>query len=184
MRASIIRAFRACAAGALIAATLSFGMAQNAQAQQVANRVDAKRDWSVFTADADGKVCWIVTQPKSTTARRGGKPVQVNRGDIYLMVSVRPNQGVKNEVSVVSGYPYAPGSKVEVKIGSAQFDMFTAGENGWLDSPDIDARMVAAMKGGATAVVTGKSARGTQTIDTFSLLGFTDAMNLAQDLCK
>lgn len=184
MRARIIRAFRACAAGALIAATLSLGMAQDAQAQQVANRVDAKRDWSVFTADADGKVCWIVTQPKSTAARRGGKPVQVNRGDIYLMVSVRPNQGVKHEVSVVSGYPYAPGSKVEVKIGSARFDMFTAGENGWLDSPDIDARMIVAMKGGSAAVVTGKSARGTETTDTFSLLGFTDAINMAQDLCK
>jgi len=184
MRASIIRAFRACAAGALIAATLSLTVAHEAQAQQVANRVDAKRDWSVFTADADGKVCWIVTQPKSTTARRGGKPVQVNRGDIYLMVSVRPNQGVKNEVSVVSGYPYAPGSKVEAKIGSAKFSMFTAGENGWLDNPDIDARMIVAMTGGSTAIVTGSSERGTETTDTFSLLGFTDAMNLAKDLCK
>lgn len=184
MRASIIRAFRACAAGALIAATLSLTVAQDAHAQQVANRVDAKGDWSVFTADADGKVCWIVTQPKSTKARRGGKPVQVNRGDIYLMVSVRPNQGVKQEVSVVSGYPFSPGSKVSAKIGSAVYTMFTSGENGWLDSPDVDAKMVASMKAGSTAVVTGTSSRGTKTTDTFSLSGFTYAVKKAQELCK
>jgi invasion protein IalB len=84
----------------------------------------------------------------------------------------------------VSGYPFAPGSKVEAKIGSSLFKMFTSGENGWLDSPDVDAKMVTAMKNGATAVVTGVSSRGTKTTDTFSLRGFTYAVKKAQELCK
>jgi invasion protein IalB len=184
MTASMTRALRACAPGALIAATLMMSMPQQAHAQQVASRVDAKGEWSVFTADADGKVCWIVTEPKTSTAKRGGKPVQVSRGDIYLMVSVRPNQGVKNEVSVVSGYPYEPGGAVTAEIGSQTFSMFTTGENGWLNDPQADERMVVAMKRGAAAEVTGSSARGTQTFDTFSLRGFTAALGVAQDLCK
>jgi invasion protein IalB len=184
MRASMTRALRACAPGALIAAILIMSMPHDAAAQQVANRVDAKNDWSVFTADADGKVCWIVTEPTKSTARRDGKPVQVSRGDIYLMVSVRPNQNVKNEVSVVSGYPYDPGGTVKTEIGGDTFNMFTTGENGWLNDPVADDRMVGAMRRGAAAEVSGTSSRGTTTYDTFSLRGFTAALALAQDLCK
>ena len=184
MSASISRAFRAGAVGALVAAGLIAAAAAPAAAQQVASRVDAKESWSIFTADVDGKVCWIVTEPTKSIARRGGKLVQVNRGDIYLMVSVRPNQGVKNEVSMVAGYPFKPGSTVKAEIGSAAFDMFTKGENAWLDDGSQDDRMVVAMKRGITAKLVGTSARGTQTEDIFSLRGFTAAVNLAQDLCK
>lgn len=185
MSASITRAFRAGALGALVAAGVvaASGGAALAQ-QQVASRVDAKDAWSIFTADVDGKVCWIVTEPKSTTARRAGKVVQVRRGDIYLMVSVRPGQGVKNEVSMVAGYPFKPGSEVTADIGGTNFAMFTKGENAWLDDPAADDRMVLAMKRGITAKLTGVSSRGTQTEDTFSLRGFTAAIELAQDLCK
>ncbi len=186
-----IRAFAVPAAAALMtaAATLTLAAAATAvtapqAAAQTANRVDAKKDWSVFTADDGGKVCWIVTKPTRSTAKRGGKPVSVKRGDIYLMVSVRPNRGVKNEVSMIAGYPFKPGSTVTAKIGSDGYEMFTEGEGAWLASAEVDDRMVRAMKRGATAVLTGTSSRGTVTTDTFSLSGFTAALETAQDLCK
>ncbi|MGG7567362.1 invasion associated locus B family protein [Rhodovulum sp. DZ06] len=185
MSASISRAFRAGALGALVAAGMAAAPLGAAQAQQqVASRVDAKDAWSIFTADVDGKVCWIVSEPTTSTARKGGKVVQVRRGDIYLMVSVRPGQGVKNEISMVAGYPFKPGSEVKATIGSQTYEMFTKGENAWLDDPSIDDRMVVAMKKGITAKLVGVSSRGTQTEDTFSLRGFTAAITLAQDLCK
>lgn len=168
------------AMAAAVAATAA--MAGEALAQQVANRVEAYRDWSVFTADANGPVCWIVTQPKSWEARRGGNRVTVNRGDIYLMVAIRPQQGVGNEISVVSGYPYRDGSSVRAEIGGTRYEMFTQGENAWL-RPGSDDGMVEAMKRGSSAVVTGVSSRGTTTIDRFSLLGFTDALNAARRRC-
>lgn len=154
-----------------------------AAAQDSANRVEAHRDWSVFTADAGGPVCWVVTQPKSSVAKRGGKPVQVRRGDIYLTVAIRPEQGVENEVAVVSGYPYKADSEVEMEIGSDDFDLFTQGENAW-PYPEDDSEVIAAMKAGVAAVVTGVSSRGTTTVDRFSLLGFTDALNAAAARCK
>ncbi|MEM1314957.1 MAG: invasion associated locus B family protein [Pseudomonadota bacterium] len=158
-------------------------LAEPAAAQQTANRVEAYRDWSVFTADDGGPVCWVVTQPQSSTATRGGQRVQVRRGDIYLMVAIRPQQGVANEVSVVSGYPYREGSTTRAEIGSTRLEMFTRGENAWL-RPGQDDGMVEAMKRGSVAVVTGTSSRGTVTTDRFSLLGFTDALNAARGRCS
>jgi invasion protein IalB len=182
MRAVAGRAVRACLPLAALAAAAA--MAAPAAAAQTANRVDAKKDWSVFTADVGGKVCWVVTQPTRSTARRDSKPVSVQRGDIYLMVSVRPNKGVKNEVSMIAGYPFQGGGSVKASIGSDEFEMFTEGESAWLASSEADDRMVRAMKAGATAVLTGISSRGTTTTDTFSLSGFTAALDVAQDLCK
>ncbi|SDX96148.1 hypothetical protein SAMN05444336_11523 [Albimonas donghaensis] len=154
-----------------------------AAAQQTTNRVEAFRDWSVFKADAGGPVCWVVTQPQSSVATRGGKPVQVRRGEIYLTVAVRPRQGVTNEIAMVGGYPFKDGSTVKAAIGDKSFSMFTEGESAWTYPAD-DAAIVAAMKAGTAAVFTGVSSRGTTTTDRFSLLGFTDALTSAQRLCK
>lgn len=152
---------------------------------QTSTRVDASRDWSVFQAEADGgKLCWIATQPKSSTALRAGQTVEVRRGDIFLMVAVRPAEGVSNEVSFIAGYPFQQGSTVEATIGSEKFTLFTDGENAWPRSREEDDQLVAAFRRGRDAEVRGVSSRGTTTVDTFSLLGFTNALNAATNLCK
>lgn len=167
--------------GALVVGVLAFSSPAEAQTH---TRVDAKRDWSVFEAAGDAnKVCWIVSQPVKSTALRGGQQVQVRRGDIFLMVAVRPGDGVKNEVSFIAGYPFRPGSNVEAKVGSTTLTMFTDGENAWLKSPDEDAKAVGAFKSGSEVEVRGTSSRGTTTVDTFSLLGFTAALDAAQSRC-
>jgi invasion protein IalB len=152
---------------------------------QTQNRVEVQRDWSVFEAEQGGsKICWIVSRPTKSVALRGGKQVQVNRGDIYLMVAVRPSDGVRQEVSFIAGYPFRSGSEVEAKVGSTRFTMFTNGENAWLRGPDEDAKAVSSFKSGVDAVVEGVSSRGTTTVDTFSLLGFTAALDSAQKRCQ
>lgn len=169
-------------AATILTAFVAVSAPDQGAAQQTANRVEAYRDWSVFTADDGGPVCWVVTQPQSSQATRNGQRVRVNRGDIYLMVAMRPQQGVTNEVSVVSGYPYRENSTVRTEIGSDRYEMFTRGENAWL-RPGQDDGMIEAMKKGAVATVTGISSRGTTTTDRFSLLGFTDALNAARSRC-
>jgi len=168
-------------AATLLACVLGMGATQ-AQTQA---RVDASKDWSVFQAGAEGqKICWIVSKPTVWVASRGGKTVQVNRGDIFLMVSIRPADGVAHEVSFRGGYPFKSGSKVEVAIGSEKFSMFTEGENAWPLSPEDDGKVVDAFKRGADAKIEGVSSRGTKTVDTFSLSGFTAALESAQSHCK
>lgn len=169
--------------GAFMAAMVATGAAPVAQAQESTNRVATKTDWSVFT-EATPQECWGVSAPKETVNTRDGRTVSVRRGDILLFVTFRPGNGGKGEVSFTGGYPFAPGSTVNMKIDAESYELFVDGEWAWPANPADDASVLAAMKRGASAVLTARSARGTQTKDTFSLLGFTAAMEEAEKRCK
>jgi hypothetical protein len=165
--------------GAIAAAV----MAPLATAQESTNRVATRTDWSVFT-EANPRECWGVSAPKQTVNTRDGRPVSVRRGDIFLFVTFRPGTGAAGEISFTGGYPFAPNSTVTVQIGSDRFELTTDGEWAWPANAQADAALLAAMKRGTEAVLTARSARGTQTQDTFSLLGFTAAMTEAENRCK
>ncbi|MBY8977279.1 hypothetical protein KHP62_15795 [Rhodobacteraceae bacterium NNCM2] len=167
---------------------MSLSVATPVMAQSQAN-VGVFKDWSVFVAgDGSAKNCWIVSRPTSKTATRGGKKVTVKRGEIFLMVSVRPSDGVSNEVSFFSGYPFKPGSEVTISVGSNKLSMFTGdgdlNEIAWLPAAGDDDRAVSSFRAGSTAKVQGMSKRGTVTVDTFSLSGFTAALKSAKDKCN
>ena len=151
-------------------------------AQDSTNVVATEGDWTVFAANSP-KECWAVSAPKSTqNLDSSGKPKDVTRGDIRLYVAYRPGQG--GEVSFSGGYPFAPDSAVEVNIGGNVFKLFSEGESAWTGSPSEDAKLVTALRGGSSAVISARSARGTVTKDTFSLSGITAATNKAQAACK
>jgi len=169
--------------GVAIAAAAAGATAPLAFAQESTNRVATKTDWSVFTED-NPKECWGVSSPKETVNSKDGKPVSVRRGDIRLFVTFRPGSGAAGEISFTGGYPFAPGSTVNMTIDSSSFELFVDGEWGWPANKEDDAAMLKAMKNGSSAVLTARSARGTQTKDTFSLLGFTAAMDEAEKRCK
>ncbi|MCB2110176.1 MAG: hypothetical protein H6895_03145 [Defluviimonas sp.] len=163
------------------AALLVAGMTTGALAQVSTNRVAANTDWSVFVEDSP-KECWGVSAPKETVNTKDGKAVSVRRGDILLFVSFRGGK-TTGEVSFTGGYPFAGGSTVAMEVGSTKFDLFTDGEWAWSGSPEDDAKIVAALRGGSAATLTARSARGTQTKDTFSLLGITAALDEAAKRC-
>jgi len=73
---------------------------------------------------------------------------------------------------------------VNMTIGDDSFELFTEGEWAWPATTDDDAKILAAMKRGVDAVLTARSTRGTQTKDTFSLLGYTAAVSEAEKRCK
>lgn len=159
------------------------GLVTTASAQeQSTNRVAAKTDWSVFV-EADPKECWSVSAPKETVNTRDGRVVAARRGDILLFVFYRPGAGVKGQVTFTGGYPFAPGSTVNLNISGNEFELFAEGEWAWPATSADDAKIITAMKRGAQATVTARSSRGTQTKDTFSLLGFTAAVEDADKRC-
>lgn len=168
------------------ALSLALGLAAAAlpaQAQDSTNQVAVKTDWSVFAED-NPKECWGVTAPKESVNTRDGKPVSVQRSEIRLFVTFRPGDGAKGEISFTGGYPFAPGSTVKVDVDGKAFDLFVEGEWAWPGSAEDDAALLAALKRGSNAVMTARSARGTQTVDTFSLSGFTAALAEAEGRCK
>lgn len=165
-------------AGICLAAVAGMAAAQ----EQSTNRVAANSAWSVFVEDSP-KECWGVSAPNATVNTRDGRVVAVKRSDILLMVFYRPEANVKGQVTFTGGYPFAPDSTVNLNISGSEFELFTEGEWAWPATAADDAKIITAMKRGAEAVLTARSARGTTTKDTFSLFGFSAAVEDAEKRC-
>ncbi len=171
----MIRKTQVAAGLAIMAAVCAPGIA-SAQDQ---TRLGAFKFWSAFTANApDGKVCWAATAPTSTDYAGD------SRGDVFLMVSMWPSRGIKNEISIISGYAYDEKETALARIGSETFTFFTSTDGAWLETRPEEASMVRSMKAGAKASVSGVSSTGARSNDTFSLIGFTAAFNAAQKACS
>jgi len=147
------------------------------------NQVAAKTDWSVFE-DQSPRECWAVSTPKETVNTQDGRVVAVKRSDILLMAFFRPDAGVAGQITFTGGYPFAPNSTVNLNVDGNSFELFTEGEWAWPASAADDAKILTALKRGSNAVLTARSARGTTTKDTFSLSGFTAAVEDAEKRCK
>jgi len=135
-------------------------------------------NWSTYTADNSGKVCFAVSQPNSST------PKNVRRGPIYFYVSHYPADKVTGEISVKMGYPFPPGGKVTVTIGNDKFELFTKDEGAFVEKTEDEAKLVEALKAGSSMKIQGRSARGTNTSDTYSLSGSTDALERLEKECS
>ena len=102
-------------------------------------------------------------------------------------MNFRPEDKINGQVSFTGGYPFAEGSNVSLSINNTdgiQFDLFTEGEWAWARSNEEDTILIGAMKKGARAILIARSSRGTKTQDTFSLMGFTAAIEDAEKRCK
>lgn len=170
------------AASFAVAVTTGSAFAQD-EGETSDNRVSADTDWSVFVEE-EPMQCWVVSTPRETRNTRDGREVAVNRGEILFFVSFWPEQERSGEVSFTGGYPFESGSTVNVRIGTSEFEFFTEGEMAWATTEQQDQQVITAMKRGAEAVLTAVSSRGTQTEDTFSLLGFTAAIEDAEARCS
>jgi invasion protein IalB len=174
---------------AVAAMAVALGAATGVQAQESDNRVAANTDWSVFVEEATDsapKTCWAVSAPKETVNMRDGAAVAVQRGDILLFATYTAG-GPSGQISFNGGYTFAEGSSPTLDIGGQVFNLAlfpeANPEMAWAASPEEDARIVEAMKAGSSAVVKARSRRGTDTTDTFSLLGISAALDEAAKRC-
>ena len=137
--------------------------------------------WGAYSATPNGKkVCFALAKPSSSKTNPPNRP----RDPAYAFVSTRPSEKVSNEVSVMIGYALKPGSESTLEVGGASYAMYTQGDGLWIKNAAEEERMVDAMRKSADLVVKGVSAKGTETIDTFSLKGLAQALDrIAQD-CK
>ena len=135
------------------------------------------KDWSAYMAKGSPKVCFAVAKPKSTS------PKAVRRGPIYFYIAHYPDDKVTGEISVKMGYPFPAGNKVTVTVGSDKFELFTKDEGAFVEKTEDEGRVVEAMKGGNSMRVQGRSARGTNTSDNYSLSGISDALERIAKEC-
>lgn len=137
-------------------------------------------DWTAYYfRDKAGPVCYMASTPKKDEGK------YTKRGDIYAVITHRPNEKSFDVVNINAGYTYKPDAKVTIKIGTKTFDrLFVSGDKAWAVSEKVDKEIVAAMKSGSRMVVHGTSSRGSQTKDTYSLAGFTSAYKAITNKCK
>jgi invasion protein IalB len=138
-------------------------------------------DWGAYTASPGGnKVCFALAKPKTMKTEPEGR----KRDPSYVFVSTRPADKVKNEVSVIIGYPFKTNSDATAEVGTAKFAMYTRDDGAWIKNAGEEARMVDAMRKGADLTVKGTSGRGTQSTDQYSLKGLAQALDKIEQECK
>jgi invasion protein IalB len=163
-------------------------------------------DWNVFVGEVGkGRICYTLAQPKSR------EPASLKRDPGYAFISDRPAEGVRNEVSFIMGFDVAAAETAEAKpdakpgekpapksdakpktsvgpapvalIDEATFEMLPKGGNLWVKNAAKESALIAEMRKGAKLVIKAASLRGHQSIDTYSLTGFAQAMERLQKEC-
>jgi len=189
---------------ALVAIVLMCGVMNSAQAQSPSPKAAAKPaatakqeaavvggaeptligqfgTWGAYTATPNGKkVCFALAKPSSSKTNPPNRP----RDPAYAFVSTRPGEKVTNEVSIMIGYTLKPGSESTLEVGGGSYAMYAQGDGLWIKNAAEEERMVDAMRKSADVTVKGMSAKGTETTDTFSLKGLSQALDRLSQDCR
>lgn len=137
-------------------------------------------DWGAYTASPGGrKVCFALSKPTKSQIN----PPDRKRDQAYMFVSTRPSEKVKEEVSLVFGYPLKPNADPSVDIGPANFAMYSQNDGAWIKNAADETKMIETMRKSGDMVVKGESPRGTKTTDTYSLKGVAQALDKIAQEC-
>jgi len=152
-----------------------FALATPAQAEVIGEH----NDWIATQGSEAGKpLCYISAEPQKSAGD------YTKRGQIYAIVTHRPAEKSLGVVSFQAGYTLDNAKPVTITIdGKTTFSLFAQDEFAWAREAADDLALVKAMRGGSNMVVKGTSSRGTLTTDTFSLSGFTAAINAINKAC-
>ena len=137
------------------------------------------KDWQTMVlVEPSGTVCFAQSSPVLQAPKK-------NKRDARLFVTFRPDEKIKDEISASSGYEFNKNNSVTATSGKnkIKFDIIQQGF-AWIADNKIEKKMVKVMKKGSRIMITGYNEKGSQTIDHYSLLGFTKAYNAAKKACS
>ncbi len=175
-------------AAALVCGTAAYAQAPKPQAKPAKPEATEQAvllgqfgDWGAYTASPGGKkVCFALAKPAKAETEPAGR----KRDPSYAFISTRPAEKVKNEVSMIVGYPQKPGVDATATIGSASYVMYTQNDGAWVKNAAEEAQMVETMRKGTDLVIKSVSTHGTKTTDTYSLKGLSEALDKVAQECK
>lgn len=149
-----------------------------AAAKPETKKIGSFSGWDAYEhTDKGAKLCYLHALPQKK------EPAGAKRGEIYLLVTHKPKEKIRNEVSIYFGYKLKESVPAQAVIGTAAVEMFTHEEAAWAADASIDQKLVDALRKGKTLVVKGESARGTKTTDTYDLGGFVQALQAIDKAC-
>ena len=137
------------------------------------------KDWETFTVtENDNKICFAQSIPILRA------PKKFERNPSRLFISFRPTEDIKDEVSATSGYTFQKEKIVKAKTGKKTYDFFSQEEFAWIRDTEEEQRFIKAMKKASRVMIIGRTEKGKQTIDHYSLMGFTKAYDAAKKNCS
>ena len=137
------------------------------------------KDWQTMVlVEPTGTVCFAQSSPVLQAPKS-------NKRDARLFVTFRPSEKIKDEISASPGYEFNKKNSVTAVSGKnkIKFDIIQQGF-AWIADNKIEKKMIKVMKKGSRIMITGYNEKGSQTIDHYSLLGFTKAYNAAKSACS
>ena len=136
------------------------------------------KDWETLVLNKNNELtCFAQTKPVLQSPK-------ANKRDARLFVSFRPNDKITDEISTTSGYEFNNQNSILATSGKRKYEFdIVRNAFAWVNSNKIEKKMIKTMKKGSRIMVTGYNKTGSQTIDHYSLLGFTKAYNAAKKSC-
>ena len=137
------------------------------------------KDWETFNVtENDNKICFAQSIPILRA------PKKFERNPSRLFITFRPSEDMKDEVSATSGYTFQKEKIVKAKTGKKTYDFFSQEEFAWILDTEEEQRFIKAMKKASRVMIIGRTEKGKQTIDHYSLMGFTKAYDTAKKNCS
>ena len=137
------------------------------------------KDWETFTVNENNnKICFAQSIPILRV------PKKFERNPSRLFVSFRPTEDIIDEISATSGYTFQKEKIVKAKSGKKTFDFFAQENFAWILDTEEEQKFIQAMKKASRVMIIGRTDKGKQTIDHYSLMGFSKAYNTAKKNCS
>ncbi len=150
----------------------SFAQAENLK------KIGKFKDWEAILIIYDAeKVCFAQSKPILQSPKDSTREAR-------LFVTFRPNDKISDEISTTSGYEYNIQNTIRAKSGKKKYKFDIVQESfAWIADNKVEKKMIKTMKKGSRIMVTGYNQSGSQTIDHYSLMGFTKAYAAAKKSC-
>ncbi|MDC1236217.1 invasion associated locus B family protein [Pelagibacteraceae bacterium] len=150
----------------------------NANSQEV-KKVGKFKDWeAMIIVEQAGIVCFAQSAPVLQAPKS-------NIREARMFVSFRPGEKINNEISITGGYEFNNKNTITATSGKSKYKFDIAQEGfAWIADNKLENKMIKTMKKGSRIMITGYNQKGSQTIDHYSLLGFTKAYNATKKACK
>ena len=156
-----------------------FSMFNSLAVAEEVKKIGKFKDWETMILKNDsGNVCFAQTKPVLQSPKNSPR-------DARLFVTFRPNDKIIDEISITAGYEFNSKNSIIAKSGKKKYKFDITQENfAWMTDNKKEKKMIKTMKKGSRIMVTGYNQEGSQTIDHYSLLGFTKAYGAAKKNCS
>ena len=142
-------------------------------------KMGTHKNWETYVINNEqGKVCFTQSKPVLQAPKS-------NPRDARLFITFRPGEKIINEISITAGYEFNTKNSITATSGKYKYKFDIAQEGfAWITDNKLESKMVKTMKKGSRIMITGYNQKGSQTIDHYSLLGFTKAYNATKANCS